>query len=273
MLYAPIDYQGSKRNELEKIKNHLPDLNQIQTCVDVFGGGGSVSLMLLHAVQDCESIVIYNDIDKEMCDLFTILKSEESVDDLLEWLDNQTYTEEEFRQRAKIYSKNRKNGEVDIYELLYLKRIAFRGLPSTLTPNKSKNESGELELRLRKNYKTFEKYPSHLINLNITNMDALQLIESYKDDPEAFLYLDPPYVSTNNSSYNIDKNSLFDMIQKLMDIMVDGSYQCKIMLHIEFIGYTFDKLKDVMREYYPKRYNLRMQKNLYQKYIMIATNY
>jgi hypothetical protein len=63
-----------------------------------------------------------------------------------------------------------------------------------------------------------------------------------------------------------------------MDILKDPSYVCKIMLHIEFLGYTYDSLKDYMVHYYPKSYNLRTgsgidKKRFYQKYIMIACNY
>lgn len=38
----------------------------------------------------------------------------------------------------------------------------------------------------------------------LTNKDACEVIEKYKNDPHAFIFLDPPYLDSNNTNYNMD---------------------------------------------------------------------
>lgn len=269
ILKNPISYQGSKSKELHHIDNNKP--TEFKKFIDVFGGGGVVSLYFLQKYPELEEIV-YNDMDKTMVDLFTILKDEAQTDELVKWVGSQNYDESEWRDRAKKYNNSNKD---DIRERLYIKRLAFRGLEGSTMSNKKKNKKGELVLDIRKNYTEFYKYPPILNTdkFKITMMDALEVIELYKDDEDAFLYLDPPYITANTDTYI--KFNIED-VKKLLDIVKDKSYKCKIMLHIEFLGYTYHALKDHIKTYYPKRYDLSGKakgKELYQKYIMIAGNY
>jgi site-specific DNA-adenine methylase len=268
-LKNPICYQGSKSKELHHIDNNKP--TEFKKFIDVFGGGGVVALYFLQKYPELDEIV-YNDMDKTMVDLFTILKDSTKTDELVEWVGSQNYDESEWIDRAKKYKNSNKD---DIRERLYIKRLAFRGLESSTMPLKRKNKNGELVLRPLKNYPEFYKYPPILNTdkFKITMMDALEVIELYKDDENALLYLDPPYISSNTTSYiKFDG----DDVKKLLDIVKDKSYKCKIMLHIEFLGYTYHALKEHIIFYYPKRYGLSSKakgKDIYQKYIMIAGNY
>lgn len=268
LLKNPIAYQGSKAAELHHIDKYKPE--QFTKFVDIFGGGGVVALYFLQKYPQLEE-VIYNDIDKSMCNLFTILKDEAKTAELLKWLNEQNYTEEEWMIRAEKYRKSAKD---NIAERLYIKRLAFRGMENAVIVSK-RNVGGELKLCVRKDYNDFTKYPPILSDdkFKVSCETALKVIDAYKDDENAFLYLDPPYITTNNETYaECDGKT----IHKLLDIIKDETIKCKIMIHIEFLGYTYDKLKEHMKVYYPKRYELSGMtsgKELYQKYIMIATNY
>ncbi len=265
LLQAPISYQGSKRNELDKIDEFKP--KQFNKFIDIFGGGGSVGLYFLQKYPELKEIV-YNDISKIMVQLFNVLKNLDKTNDLLKDLDERDYNDKQF---FKI-NKNFKHQSSSINDYLFLQRMAFRGIVGNGSINKHKNkDTGELEISLRKNYYDFYKYPPVLSNdkFKIYNLDCIELIDKYKDDDMAFIYLDPPYISCDNRSYC--KYDLND-VMKLFDIIKDKSYKCKIMIHIELIGYTYDHLKNHMKNYYIKNYNLRSVKN-YPKYIMIATNY
>ena len=268
-LKNPISYQGSKSKELHHIDNNKP--TEFKKFIDVFGGGGVVALYFLQKYPELDEIV-YNDMDKTMVDLFKILKDEAQTDELLKWLGSQNYDENEWVDRAKKYKDSNKD---DIRERLYIKRLAFRNLENSAMPQKDTNKNGDLVLRLRKNYTEFYKYPPILNTdkFKTTMMDALEVIELYKNDEDAFLYLDPPYISTSTDTYiKFDGED----IKKLLDIVKDKSYKCKIMLHIEFLGYTYHALKEHIIFYYPKWYDLSSKakgKDIYQKYIMIAGNY
>jgi site-specific DNA-adenine methylase len=267
-LKPPISYQGGKSRELKYIDEYKPD--HFTKFIDVFGGGGAVFLHFLQKYPDLVEVV-YNDIDTEMVELFTILKSEERTNELCEWLKSQKYEESEWRSRVEPCLKNRN----DIREMLYIKGMSYRCMIGSKVMNMRTNKDGVLVPEVRANYSHFNKYPSILSTdkFKITQMNGLDVIEQYKDDPDAFLYLDPPYVSCDTSTYKaFSRNDIF----KLLDILKYPSYKCKIMLHIEFLGYTYHELKDQMLIYYPKRYDLSSKKNgehIYQKYIMIATNY
>ncbi len=268
-LPAPISYRGSKARDIPQITQYLP-AEFDKTCdkfIDVFGGGGSVFLHYLQQQPDLPTV--YNDIDPTLCDLFNILKSKERTAELNEWLAVQNYDLDEWKRRSEAYRAN----PADIRERLYLKALAFRGDESSKCPNMRKVD-GELILDKRATIK-FPDYSPILArdNFTVTQMPALDVIAKYADDEHAFLYLDPPYLATDIATYT--QTNAKD-IHKLFDIMHDPAIKCKLMLHIEFIGYTFAGLHKVMKHYYPRRYSMSSTKvgaELYSPYIMIATNY
>jgi DNA adenine methylase len=51
---------------------------------------------------------------------------------------------------------------------------------------------------------------------DLRNQDCYEIIKEFKDDPDAFLYLDPPYHETNNSGYThktINPQALHDALK------------------------------------------------------------
>ena len=59
---------------------------------------------------------------------------------------------------------------------------------------------------------------SILENAKITNLDYKDIFEFYKDDEEAFLFLDPPYLYSDNSNYASQIRDT-DMTQIVVDII------------------------------------------------------
>lgn len=73
-LASPVPYNGSKKNEIKVLKDYFP--NEIKTFVDVFGGGGTVSLYM----SQFENFDIhYNDKHKPIADLFMTLQDEDKT--------------------------------------------------------------------------------------------------------------------------------------------------------------------------------------------------
>ena len=77
-LKSPIIFTGSKAREIQNIDKAKP--KSFNKVVDVFGGGGSVSLHFLQSMKDIE--VHYNDKNQDLFQLFSSLKDEKKVEQI-----------------------------------------------------------------------------------------------------------------------------------------------------------------------------------------------
>ena len=134
-----------------------------------------------------------------------------------------------------------------------------------------------------KDFSKFLKYPDVIKDLHITKLDALDVIEQYKNDEYAFLYLDPPYLQkgTSNSAY---RNMSVDLLNTIFSIIKNKDYKCRIMLHIDFSGWVYAEMKDYIKYYYPAKYMMTCGKNkkngntgngksYHQRYSALICNY
>lgn len=109
-----------------------------------------------------------------------------------------------------------------------------------------------------------------LKNATITNDDYIECIEKFKDDENAFIFLDPPYLFSNNSSYIPCKDTKHDTTFILI-VLLDyfKRCKCKLMLVInklDIISYLF---KDYIKDEYEKVYQITKKKMTH----LIITNY
>lgn len=99
-------------------------------------------------------------------------------------------------------------------------------------------------------------------------MDVLQ---QYKDDADAFLYCDPPYVSKTNKQYTTVFTSA--QLKSIYDFMKDDATKCRIMLNVDYTGWTRETFNDLVKCAYTKSYGIKSCKDIYQKYHLIICNY
>ena len=252
-IQAPISYQGSKRRELKYINQYEP--KSFNTLIDVFGGGGSVSIYYIQKSKK----VVYNDINKGLYDLFNILQDETSIKKLQTDLKSIDNNEETF---YKIF-----DSKESALKMLYLTKHCFRGVINRRLPNKDK-EGNMICKDL--SYSKLNMYPKILKNNFISiNSHYKDLLLKYKDDKEVFLYLDPPYISKKNDyeySFNVKD------IEFIKDFMFNC--KCKVMLHIDYTGYTRENFDKFYKIGYSVKYGCNQSnKDVYGKYHLIATNY
>jgi DNA adenine methylase len=254
-----ISYQGSKRNELNIIQEYEP--KQYDEFIDVFGGGANVSLFYLKKNKK----VVYNDINKDICDLLIILKDLDKTNNLINEYNNicKNNNEDFF---YKVYDK-----KIDITpscRLVYLSCVCFRSMINNRMP---KINNGIIAKPKNINYYT--KYNTILKDVNILNQDYKEILNQYKDDENKFLYLDPPYVEKKINEYgvNFTINDLLH-IKEFFKVC-----KCKILLHIDFTGWTYFNFKEYIKYVYPIRYGMSNKKkdvkDIYQKYHCIINNY
>jgi site-specific DNA-adenine methylase len=124
----------------------------------------------------------------------------------------------------------------------------------------------------------------------ITNEDYLCILNKYKDNENAFLYLDPPYMDSFNAKYSTYKNKKSydndlkiidntEMYIKLLDILKNG--KCKILFSINDCALTNYLYKDFIKESYnhiykPTYVNIKdLNENVHKKYtnILIISNF
>lgn len=265
-LKNPVCYQGSKRLEIDKLTAYTPDLDTCDKVVDLFGGGGVVSLYFKQKIPN--KTVIYNDLNPIQYKLFKLLKDRKETESVLTKINKYVYNKNSYETLHNFYFDSK---EQDLTTFLILKRHAYRGLikKGFTTVNLKEGKTSK-----RNSYKNFLKYHSILNDkFVVMNSDFRKVLNKYKDDDKAFIYMDPPYLTTNCGPYHsFTKNDL----DYLIDFFKNPAHKCKMMLHIEFVGYTYDKLKDFIKCYYPKNYAISSKKNkkkIPKSYILIATNY
>lgn len=199
---APLPFVGQKRRFIKHYVNLLNECIEGEgegwTIVDCFGGSG----LLSHVAKRLKpkARVIYNDFEGYT----ERLKNVEDINRLRVELLNLCKEHEkakiikgELRERI-IETINNFNGFIDIHSLSTW--LLFSGQQvKTLEELYSKS--------FYNNTRTTEyaNPVDYLNGLEITKKDYKELLPEFKDDPKALFVLDPPYLCTNQGSYEQDK--------------------------------------------------------------------
>ena len=262
-MKPPMSYQGSKVKEIKKIHENAPE--DFDIIVDVFGGGGSVFLSYIET-KKCH----YNEIDKKLCDMFNILKDSQETEKLINNLKKIDCNDRDFFKNVFEY----KSDLSEIERFLYLTKLSMMGMVNSGKIKLRKCKTTGLLISEGRCLKTFfdlDRFNGKLDNTIITNKSYKYILEEYKDNDKAFLYLDPPYLLTSCTGY--DKTTFkFEDLQYIFKCMKDENYKCKIMLNIDYTGYTREAFPELFKCCYPISYNMSSF-NAYQKYHIILCNY
>jgi len=265
--FAPFAYQGSKRKDLKYINNYLPNY---KTFIDVCGGMGNVIIDRIKNDERKGIKFIYNDINKNLTDLFKTIANPEELNKLIKEVDSMPADKKNY----DIISKKIRENKNTLSEYVYGSLYGFRSV------------SGHPLLNFRKGSKSIVKNPLNSERLKfftpicqkmeILNLNLVELIEKYKEDKNCFIYIDPPYIEkgVDNSAYGHVK---IDILTYISDIIKNNNYKCKIMLHIDLSGWLYDNLRDYIKFHYPKNYAMAIGKlngvKYNQRYVAIVCNF
>jgi len=192
-------YSGNKREEADKLYNII-DLNNIKYIVEPFCGSCAISyyISLKHAKQ---YKYILNDNNKSLIEMFKILKNQDKVKETEDIINN--YVDEinkikDEKQRKLYYDSIVKLNTLESYIFIHKFYSIRAGLCKL-----DKNKDGNL-IDYKKFY--FKDYPIYDFFINedieLYNIDGIEFYNKYKDNKEAFIFMDPPYIATNNTWYN-----------------------------------------------------------------------
>lgn len=230
-LNSPIRYFGGKGGMFNNIIKYFPDKTLFDTYIEPFAGSYSVGL------KNCVDIPveIYNDLNKNVYSLYKVLQDKELYLKFKEKCDLMIYNED----LRKEYHVSLKKDKLDIveraYRFFYVNRTSHNGIGgfsmnTIIRRNMSKSVSDMLSAIDR-----MDELHQRLSKLIVTNKDALELIEKYKNNKNVFMYLDPPYEQSTRTSarYDIDMNR--EQHLKFIDLVLDSKakmlisgYDCEI---------------------------------------------
>ena len=196
-LSAPLPFQGQKRNfarEYIKVLSLFPDNT---TFVDLFGGSGLLSHIAKH--QKPNATVVYNDFDGYRARLAHISQTNALLAELRSIVRNYpkkvaiTGTLRE-RVLSCIREYERTRGYVDY--------VTLSG--SLMFSMKYATCYEDLQKETLYNRVKATDYPpadDYLSGLTVTSCDYRKLFEQYKDVPSVVFLVDPPYLSTDTTTY------------------------------------------------------------------------
>ena len=192
-------YSGNKRAEVERICNKM-DFNEIDTIVEPFCGSSALSYYIAMNNPNKYKYVL-NDIDKNLIEIYNILKDEEKTV-AFEKKVNDTLSVEGFN-KVKYIEAIKKNDVVGFFIGSKVKTIRF-GLYNLDYKYKYIDLNNHIFTKfLRKE------------NVEISNIDAIEVVEKYKHYNNTIIYLDPPYLSMCNQFYDDKRNlNIYEYLYK-----------------------------------------------------------
>lgn len=200
---TPLRYPGSKDKTYEYIK-HLVQINNCDTYIEPFVGGGSVPIKLL-LNNDVKNIVI-NDYDKAIYAFwYSVINY---TDKLIDLINSTDITIDEWHKQ-KMINKNKETNN-DLLEIgfstLFLNRTNRSGILKAGVIG-GLNQSGNYKLNCRFNkeqiinkIKNLSKYKNRI---KLYNKDAEEFIkQNITKTKNSLTFLDPPYYDKGPALYS-----------------------------------------------------------------------
>lgn len=190
---APLPFMGQKRNYLKYFKEVLKECPKDATYVDLFGGSG----LLSRTVKDCypEAKVVYNDYDnfrERIKAIPTTNRMLNSLRALLKDIPKGTKLCNLDKQHI-INLFEREKGFVD-----YITLSSSVLFSMNTVKNIEELKKATLYNKVRKSDYSADGY---LNGLDIVSNDYKELHNKYKDIENVIYLVDPPYLSTDCSTY------------------------------------------------------------------------
>ncbi len=220
---APLPFQGQKRNFVKEFKTVLKQYDDQAIYVDLFGGSG----LLSHTAKQIkpDSRVIYNDYDHFTNRLEAIPVTNQVLAELRELFKDlapKTKISKQYKIQALNIIKNHQyNGYVDYVTLS----------SSLLFSMKYANSYEELakETFYNKIRKSEYNAGNYLDGVEIVHQDYKTIFNKFKDNKNVVFLVDPPYLSTDCSTY---KN--YWRLSDYLDVL-------KVLINTKYFYFTSDK--------------------------------
>ena len=197
-LSAPLPFVGQKRNFARTFIETLKHFDDATTFVDLFGGSGLLSHITKHCRPD--ATVVYNDFDdyrrriEEIPQTNALLAQIRALTSGVKR--HQRITGDIRESIFECIAAAEKSGYVDY---ITLSSSLMFSMKYKLSLEEMRKEA------LYNNVRTtdYPLCPDYLEGLTITNCDYKELFTRYKDVPGVVFLVDPPYLSTDVTTYSM----------------------------------------------------------------------
>lgn len=235
-----IPYYGNKRTEVEKIYNEIDDIDKYKIIVEPFCGTSAFSYWVWLNNKDKNLTYILNDNNPKLIELYNIVKNEERANQFYEQiikLHSETDTKEKYLEVCK-------NADKDLVKYVYINKI-YNIRPGLYPTGKIFTD------------KSFEPLKNAPIidflrnaNIKITCLDALDVYKEYKGNKKALIFLDPPYLASENSWYKDPSIGVYEYLCE-NDILKEKAFTILCLENNWIIKLLFKGKKSVC---YEKKY-------------------
>jgi site-specific DNA-adenine methylase len=207
MTHFLIGYPGNKRQEYKEFKNKIEEkLDDVKIIVELFCGTSAISFNIYKNTPKQYKYIL-NDIDKNLMDFYAIIKSGK-LDEFLEKVEKERQkitTKEEYNKYYKFIKNEKSSFECErlvawyIIHKYYNIRVGLYDVNMNKTVHKPPTN-------LKKEFIEFIKSDS----VELYNGDWFEIFDKYKNDNEAYLIFDPPYLLSCNEFYSSFKGNVYE---------------------------------------------------------------
>jgi len=238
---VPFGWLGSKATMLDVI---LPNIPEHKHYVEPFCG---TAIVYLH--KQPVKINTLNDIDRNIVNFFRVLQDRDKTRELLRRLRYTPWAKAEYKKACLLLSSNREIDEITRAWAFYVAQYMSMKASYYAAPNGTKFRHHKRYRDGGRHYVTFINKVRRIIeisdklrNCKILNEDGLKVMETF-DYTDAFMFIDPPYLSTTlRSKSKIYAKDYDDRLhEKILDFVVGA--KSKIML-ASYPNALYDQLLD-----------------------------
>lgn len=200
--HSPLRYPGGKAALAGLFADLIADFGwRDATYVEPYAGGAGAGVALLREGLVRELVV--NDLDPAVHSFWHSIVHENV--EFLRMLDATPLTVEEWRRQREIYRSANANDPLELgFAFFYLNRTNRSGVLTGGVIG-GMNQTGNYKMDARFNRETLRDRIASLGNLadqiTVRDDDGRTVILDYAAEPEAFLYIDPPYVRAGSQLY------------------------------------------------------------------------
>ena len=195
-----ISYSGNKRKEVKLIYEQIKDnLENITTIIEPFCGSSALSYYL-STIHPGKFKYILNDNNKILIDIYKIFQEPLKLDEFVLRLNEMSID----INKEKYLTYVKKANECP-YCWYYIHKICQ--IVPGLFPIKGK---------IKTDFEFIKKSPIinfiRTENIEFSHIDAISIFDTYKNDTNNLIFLDPPYMNTCNTLYKCPTINIYEYL-------------------------------------------------------------
>ena len=215
---AGLPWVGGKKSKYKYYREHFP--KEIDTLVDLFAGGGTISF------STPAREIITNDIDQNLINLYTVLKSEKNWEKILDYEKSEAKCRNahDIIRRYCVYLDNITRAKYTVADI-FMSFNKGRGSYRKALDNESQEK---YHARVKKCLGDIQKQLQKK-NIHFECKDALELLREYIDREDVFIFADPPYINSTINNHVYYEEMLLDGNQEMLAYLL-ANCKGKVML-------------------------------------------